>query len=252
MQTQATRVGNGNGSAADVAQWQNRTRVFLQPIAAPSILGLFGFAGATFVVSAYLAGWYGTTATPTYLFPFAAAFGGIAQFAAALWGFRARDGLATAMHGMWGSFWIAFGILNLLVATGDLTMAGPAAFHAFGYWFYALAVITALGAVAASFENLGLTLVLATLAVGSAFLGIGYNVAHTPTAGHGWLEAGGWVLIASAILATYTAAAMMFESAAGRVILPLGKYTRKAAVPGERFTTPIEFEYGEVGVRHGQ
>src|SRR5881398_446818 len=26
------------------------TRVFLQPIAAPSILGLFGFAGATFIV----------------------------------------------------------------------------------------------------------------------------------------------------------------------------------------------------------
>ena len=25
------------------------TRVFLQPIAAPSVLGLFGFAGATFI-----------------------------------------------------------------------------------------------------------------------------------------------------------------------------------------------------------
>jgi len=26
--------------------------------------------------------------------------------------YRARDAVATAMHGMWGSFWIAYGILN--------------------------------------------------------------------------------------------------------------------------------------------
>ena len=34
------------------------TRVFLQPIAAPSILGLAGFAGATFIVASNLAGWW--------------------------------------------------------------------------------------------------------------------------------------------------------------------------------------------------
>ncbi len=56
-----------------------RPRVFLQPIAAPSILGLFGFAGATFVVAANVAGWYGTTESGKFLFPFALAFGGIAQ-----------------------------------------------------------------------------------------------------------------------------------------------------------------------------
>jgi hypothetical protein len=33
------------------------TRVVLQPIAAPSILGLAGFAGATFIVASNLAGW---------------------------------------------------------------------------------------------------------------------------------------------------------------------------------------------------
>src|SRR2546421_6959933 len=94
-----------------------RPRVFLQPIAAPSVLGLFGFAGATFIVAANLAGWYGNTSTPGYLFPFALAFGGIAQFAAGMWSYKARDAVATAMHGMWGSFWIAYGILQLLIAT---------------------------------------------------------------------------------------------------------------------------------------
>src|SRR5579862_5422831 len=85
-------------------QWEARTRVVLQPIAAPSILGLFGFAAATFMVSTYLAGWYHTANAPAYLFPFAAMFGGLAQFIAGLWCYRARDGIGTAMHGMWGAF----------------------------------------------------------------------------------------------------------------------------------------------------
>ena len=58
------------------------TRVSLTPIAAPSILGLFGFAGATLVVAGHTAGWYGNDQSPLFLFPFAAFFGGLAQFSA--------------------------------------------------------------------------------------------------------------------------------------------------------------------------
>src|SRR3954453_7516583 len=99
-----------HGRPPDPPQCRAQTRVSLQPIAAPSILGLFGFASATFMVAANLAGWYGNTKSPTLLFPFAAAFGGVAQFIAGMWAYRARDGLATAMHGMWGSFWMAYGV----------------------------------------------------------------------------------------------------------------------------------------------
>ena len=104
-------------------RWRSSTRVFLQPVAAPSVLGLFGFAGATFMVAANLAGWYGTPLSGVYLFPFAAMVGGIAQFAAGLWAYKARDALATAMHGMWGAFWLAYGLLWLLVAAHDITFA---------------------------------------------------------------------------------------------------------------------------------
>lgn len=74
------RVGNANGALADndVGAWRANTRVFLQPIAAPSILGLFGFAGATFMVAANMAGWFGTATSAIYIFPFAAIFGAIA------------------------------------------------------------------------------------------------------------------------------------------------------------------------------
>lgn len=141
------------------------------------MLGPFGFAAATFMVATNLAGWYGSTKSGMFLFPFAATFGGIAQFAAGLWAYRARDALATA----------------------------------------------------------------------SAFLGIGYLVGI-----HGWLTAGGWVLFASAICAFYTASAMMWKASFGRIILPLGTPERQANKPGQAFTHPIEYHYGEPGVRQGQ
>jgi succinate-acetate transporter protein len=249
----------GDGSAPfELADWRDRSRVFLRPIAAPSVLGLFGFAAATFIVSAHLAGWYGTgpgesTTTLHVLAPFAALFGGVAQFAAAMWSYIARDAIATAIHGAWGSFWMAFGLLNLLTATGTVALSSEAGHEAFAFWFFALAVVTACGAAAALFENLALTSVLTTLAVGSALLGVGYFVGSPPEAGSGWLAAGGWVLVASAILAVYTAAAMMLRSTAdGRTILPLGEYSKEANKPGATVTQAIEFEQGEVGVRKGQ
>ena len=238
--------GQSNGTGTDFDRWRQSTRVFLQPIAAPSILGLFGFATATFMVATNLAGWYGTASSPIYLFPFVAVFGGVAQFAAAMWAYRARDGLATAMHGMWGSFWAAYGILWLLVAARDIAV--PAVkFPELAFWFFPLAAITASGAIASVGENLGLTATLSSLAVGSGLLGVGYLVGGT-----GWLHSGGWVLFASSVCAFYTASAMMLKSSFGRVVLPVGEPKAAANIPGREYTHPIEYAYGEPGVKQGQ
>jgi hypothetical protein len=224
-------------------------RIFLQPIAAPSVLGLFGFAAATFIVAANLAGWYGNhTTSPLYLAPFAAVFGGLAQFMAGMWAYRARDGLATAMHGMWGSFWIAYGILNVLLATGAL--AAPAVWYhqpEVGFWFFALAVITASGAMASLAEGLGLFGVLATLAAGSGILAGAFIYGS-----EGWATVAGWVLVVSAGIAWYTATGMMLAGTAGRTILPLFKYSLQANKPGGRPTRTIELEWAEPGIKHGQ
>lgn len=67
-----------------------------------------------------MAHWFGSSQTALYLAPFAAMFGGLAQFLAGMWSFKARDGLASAMHGMWGSFWLAYGLLSILFVTGTL------------------------------------------------------------------------------------------------------------------------------------
>jgi succinate-acetate transporter protein len=103
--------------AEDHEAWLARSRVFLTPIAAPSIMGLFGFMIGTVMLGSWQAGWYGNAATPLILWPFALVAGGVMQAIAAVASLRARDGVATAVHTAWGSFWIGWGILQLLVAT---------------------------------------------------------------------------------------------------------------------------------------
>jgi uncharacterized protein len=235
----------GNGAARH-EEWLDHTRVFLQPIAAPSILGLFGLAGATFIVAANMAGWYGTTQSAQYLFPFAATFGGVAQFAAGMWAFRARDGLATAIHGMWGAFWMAYGLLHLLGAVGVLTLP-TASFPELGYWFVALAVITGFGTIAAAGDNISMTAVLGLLTVGSAFAAV-----HFLTGNSSWETVAGWVLLASAAVAAYTAGAMMIAATWGRTVLPLGQYRRAADLRGRRPIDALQYEFGEPGVKQGQ
>ncbi|MEZ5100301.1 MAG: acetate uptake transporter [Thermoleophilia bacterium] len=221
-------------------------RIVLSPIAAPSILGLFGFAGATLIVAAHMAGWYGDSGTPQYLFPFAAMFGGLAQFAAGLFAYRARDGLATAMHGMWGAFWLGYGILYALFATGALTEP-TGTFPALGFWFIALAAITMMGAFASAFESLALFAVLGTLTTGAAI------AAAAELSGSGTATTvAGWVLVFAAGFAWYTASAMMLAESAGRVILPLGKLSKAANVPGAQPTEPVQYSRGMPGVKAGQ
>jgi succinate-acetate transporter protein len=248
MTTEARRVVTVESST----EWEDgfaRPRVMLTPYAAPSVLGLFGFAAATFMVALHLTGSYGGLKTNGELWPFAAMFGGVAQFMAGMWAFRVRDVIATAMHGAWGSFWIAFGIFNLLVQTHHLPLhaAGSVSDPAFAMWFYMLAAVTAAGALAALAENIGLFSVLATLAAGSALLGVGLSVA-----GPGWVKVAGWVLVASAILAWYTATSIMLLAGYGKVILPLGKFKKEANMPGGEPMRPIQLAWAEPGIKKGQ
>jgi succinate-acetate transporter protein len=229
---------------ADVASVTTTPRVepdiVLEPIAAPSILGLYGFAGATFIVAARMAGWYGGPESNLFLFPFAAMFGGLAQFLAGMWAYRARDGLATAMHGMWGAFWMGFGLLNLLFVTGYL-QEPTGAFPELGFWFIALAAITWMGFVAACAENAALAVVLFLLAGGSTIAAIS-NILGS----HGLTVFAGWWFVVSAIVAWYTASAMMFEATFRRSVLPVGQTRRSAHGPAVAPGT------GEPGVLRGQ
>ncbi len=239
-----------SGGSSDYTFWKDHTHISLSPVAAPSILGLFGFAASTFMVSANLAGWYGNeSTTPLILFPFAMAFGGLAQFLAGMWAYRARDAVATAAHGTWGAFWIAYGIYHVFIAVGVLPSpsASTVAGVAFGFWFAMLAAVTWSTAFAAIPDNIGVSAVLMLLAAGSTLLAIGL-IAQVSVVEY----IGALVLIASACLAWYVATAMMLQATTGRVVLPTGKPSKQGNVPGAVPQQRIQYEAGDPGLKVGQ
>jgi succinate-acetate transporter protein len=218
----------------------DRARVFLQPIAAPSILGLYGFAGATFMVAAYMAHWFGNAESILTLLPFAAFFGGLAQFMAAMWAYRARDGVATAMHGMWGSFWMAYGALAIILVIGHTPMPTER-WPEVGFWYIVLAAITWVCAAASLAENKGLFVVQLFLAAGATCAAIAL------LAGVESLQIlAGWLFIISSIAAWYVASAMMLNEAHGREVWAIGRSEKAKQMP------PITLGAGEPGVIRGQ
>lgn len=235
---------------AEYAWWRERSRVVISPVSSPSAMGLFAFSSATLIVSGDLAGWYGTSHTFIYFAPFALAFGGIGQLLAGMWSYKARDTIATVVHTMWGTFWIGFGILWLMIGGKVLAMPpGAATTHitGIGMWFVMLAVLTAACALAAIAKNVALFCVLGLLAAGSALLAAGYlGGTHTT------IVVGGWVLVASVGAAIYTGLSLILADSYGRTILPLGKFKKDANVPGRVIAHPIEYPGGMPGARVGQ
>lgn len=234
--------------ADDTEAWRYRTRIFLSPIAAPSIMGLFGFMIATLMVGAWQAGWYGDAKTPLVLFPFALFAGGVLQSIAAIASFRARDGAAVAVHTAWGSFWIGWGLLELLVAVHVLPpIALGSASPTFAFWWIALTLVTMWVTFAALAESLLMFVVAGTLTAGSALTAAGFYAGNL-----GVLQAGGWLFVISAAAAWLTAGAMVMENAFGRTIIPLGKWSKAANIPGRQPTIPIAYPFGMPGARVGQ
>ncbi len=165
----------------------------------------------------------------------------LAQFLAGMWSFRARDGLSTAMHGMWGSFWIAYGILQLFFINHPGAHPAGTLFPAFGYWFIVLAAITWVGTLAAMAHDVALTGVLGFLSAGSTAAAIAFLT------GAGWLVVlAGYLLMISSYIAFYAASAQVLKEAYGHEILKLGLSRRMREAP------PIMPGINEPGVIHGQ
>jgi hypothetical protein len=217
-------------------------------MAAPSIMGLFGFMIATLMLGAWQAGWYGNAATPLLIWPLALFAGGILQAIAAIASLRARDGVAVAWHTAWGSFWIAWGVLQLVVTSGRLPLvplglANPS----LAFWFIALTLVTMFAALGALAQNMGIFITLVVLTAASAVTAAGEYAGSLAT-----LRAGGWLFVIAAIAAWLTAGAMVLENSFGRVIIPPSKWSRQANIPGARATDPLAYPAGMPGVRVGQ
>jgi succinate-acetate transporter protein len=244
MSTGQARIAPLSGSEVSTNGWA--TRVTLQPIAAPSALGLAGLSVATLLFGTIEATWWGSSASFRGIAPLCFTFGGIAQFLAGMWAYKARDVVATLVHGAWAAFWTAFFILQILQANGSVpTVAPNAPDLVFGMWMVALAYITITCALGALLENGAVFLVLAALATAASLSAAGYISGGFDS---GWTTAGGWAFVVSAGLAWYAVTAMVLHGIAGKWILPT--FPRMSFA--RQKTQAIELPWAEPGIKHGQ
>jgi succinate-acetate transporter protein len=189
----------------------------------PGPLGLAGFAGTTFMLSLINSGLVGSQhLVGGGLLPMVAAvalaYGGIAQFAAGIWEFRTGNTFGAVAFCSYGAFWISFYFVVHSVGQNAPTQI----FSGLGLYLWMWGIFTAYmffaslrttGAVAAVFLLLAITFIL---------LGIGNSaLTGTHSAINGTIKLGGYVGIATAIVAWYASFAAVINSTFGRVVCPV-------------------------------
>eukprot|EP01112_Ceratiomyxa_fruticulosa_P019537 TRINITY_DN6417_c0_g1_i2.p1 TRINITY_DN6417_c0_g1~~TRINITY_DN6417_c0_g1_i2.p1 ORF type:complete len:265 (-),score=29.82 TRINITY_DN6417_c0_g1_i2:128-922(-) len=239
-QETSTTVTNSQGQSLNAIH----TTVYVTPIAAPSILGLFAFAFSTVIVGTRYAHWWGISQSPLVFWPIIMMLG-IAQGLTALWAFKARDNLATVFHGAWGAFWIAYAILAIYFTRGILSFVAfdGNEFDSFGMYWITLCAVSCVMIAASFAESLIWVLMNIAMAAGSLLIAIAYFGGHYRV-----LKAGGWLIFFGACFAFYQATAWLLEYQYGRPILPSFRLGRRRLAE----TGLINRGFGEPGVKKGQ
>jgi len=223
--------------------------IFLQPIAPPAALGLAGFAGSTFITSTWIANWWGGPDSPLVFFPFVGIFGGLAQFIAGIYGFKARDTLVTVINGMWGCFWMAIGILYAFVAVGAVPPHSiDDHFPELGIWFTVLLAFTWSGALAALGRDVILSICLFSLAIGSTIATCLF--AFNKTGVHSGIKAAAYFWMLSALMAWWRVTVYLIEEAFGPDH-PITKFFPIFMLPKHKSAPLVVPGLGEPGVKRG-
>ena len=227
-----------------------RVSSFLQPIAAPTVLGYFAAASGFLLFGVWFAGALGGVTAAGALFPFLLLFSGIGQLAAGVWSIRARDAVGMSLFSVWGGFWIAYGVLWLLQVVGTIALPSlptfGAGFGPLGQVFIYMAVITWTIAFAALARSPLHFLSQASAAAAATIASVGL-IAGSP----GWQEVAGWLFVATSGLFLYHATATMFNALFGVVVLPHFSWRREENVIGGHPLQPIAFEDSEPGIKAG-
>jgi succinate-acetate transporter protein len=216
-----------------------QARIYLQPVAAPAVLGYFALGSALIIWGSWFAQGWGTEKDASSFFPFLLLFGGVGQLAAALWGYRARAAVAAALHGSWAAFFLGVGLIYLLATTHTIVVpARGAAWSALGQWLIYMSVVAWTTAFAALPRSPVGFMAQATLGSGAAIGAAGLLLGAS-----GWQQVAGWVFVAAAALSFYVGAALMLNMVYGMRALPLLRRGQ---------AEPIEYALGDPGVKVGQ
>ena len=180
----------------------------------PAPLGLCGFGITTFVLSMINSNLVSGAGAPVVL-GLAFAYGGLAQFMAGMWEFRTGNTFGAVAFTSYGAFWLSFFVL--LTFDAKLIPTGEAG-SAVGLYLWAWALFTGMMFLCSFAANRGVQLTLLLLTVTFVLLGIGNSGTDSNI-----IHAGGFVGLATAAAAMYTAAGEIMASAYGHDVLPLGR-----------------------------
>ena len=218
--------------AATVAA-PTRTLVESVPAADPAPLGLAAFALTTFMLSGHNA-----TFIPDLIWVGLALFyGGMCQLLAGMWEFRNRNVFGATAFSTYGGFWMSLGIFVVLAVTvhsfGD-ELKGANLPNAIAWFLLAFAIFNTYMLLWSTQVSVAVFLVFLTLEATEILLVIGnFDAAHG-NANSGWIHLGGWVGIATALVAWYTSAAGVINGMTGRTVLPVGsalQFGRRSPMP---------------------
>jgi succinate-acetate transporter protein len=185
-------------------------------IANPGPLGLCGFALTTFFLSAVNAGLLTGKGDVFVVIGLAVFYGGIAQFAAGMWEFRSGNTFGATAFTSYGAFWLSFAALLL---PGFGAAIGVASNTAVGYYLVGWTIFTAIMMFGSFRTNVATAAVFVLLFVTFLLLAIGGLAGAN---GANITKIGGWVGIATAIVAWYTALSGILAGVSnGKINLPV-------------------------------
>ncbi|GIF70766.1 acetate uptake transporter [Asanoa siamensis] len=175
-------------------------------------LGLAAFALATFLWSAFNAGW--TNGTIAWL-TFGIFAGGLVQLLAGMWSFRNRNLFGTVAFSMYGAFYLGLALYLILVAPG-----APAAAQRndLAWIFLAFALFNLYLTLFASQVNEALFALFFFLGVTEVVLCIGFFVDNAQV-----VRIGGYFGIIAALIAWYASSAGLLNGMLGRDVLKVGR-----------------------------
>ena len=155
----------------------------------------------------------------TFMLPVALSLGAVGIFAGGMWNLRNGLTIAGVIGGLYGVFWMSFGLLLLTEATPLTKSVGAVEFgHLLGLYLWIWAVVSGALAVGTWYVNRSVFAQQAVLTLVFVALGIGYSSAP---GGSSMLKVGGWLSLVDAAIAIFVAMGLVINETAGKTVIPV-------------------------------
>jgi succinate-acetate transporter protein len=211
-------------------------RIMLRPIGNPLPLGFLALAGGTLLLSGLQLGWLEPSdghdvalILIAFVFPL--------QLVVSVFGYLARDVVASTGMGVLAGTWLSIALVMLAHAAGSTS-------HALGLLLLLAGTAMLVPAAASTTGKLVPAAVMATTALRFWTTGI-YELSASPT----WEHIAGIVGLILCAIALYAAVAMALEDARRATTLPLGRHGAGRAALEGTFDAQLSRIEHEAGVR---